>query len=165
MHGLVEQRKALLLVGSSKPGPSTSASLGGYLMGALRKGGFETRSLTTNRIIKTDGRRQALITSVNEAQLMVLTFPLYVDCLPYPMIRSLEIIAAHCKTDTGNGMNPKQVVAVVNCGFPEAHHNQTALDICRQFTRQMGWVWSGGLSMGGGGIMVCRNWRRTGVDW
>jgi hypothetical protein len=150
---MTESKTALLLLGSARA-PSTSASLGGYLMHGLGKGGFKTQTLTAWRTIKTSAGRQELIRSVQEAHLMVLAFPLYVDCLPYPLIRSLEIIAAHFKIDDKRSSEtPKQVVAVVNCGFPEAHHNQTALDICRQFACQMGWGWSGGLAMGGGGII------------
>ena len=38
----------------------------------------------------------------------------------------------------------------MNCGFPEPDHNNTALAICRQFAKEVGFNWAGGLSLGGG---------------
>jgi len=60
----------------------------------------------------------------------------------------MELIAKHRKT-TENP--PKQrLLAISNCGFPEAHHNDTALAICRRFALESGIEWAGGLALGGG---------------
>jgi hypothetical protein len=44
-------------------------------------------------------------------------------------------------------------LAIVNCGFPEAIHNETALAICRQFAVEARLDWMGGLAIGGGGML------------
>ena len=44
-------------------------------------------------------------------------------------------------------------MAIVNCGFPEHAHNDLSLEMCRLFAEQAGWRWSGGLSLGGGGVI------------
>jgi hypothetical protein len=43
---------------------------------------------------------------------------------------------------------------LVNCGFPEAVHADTALAICRLFGEQANLDWIGGLAIGGGGMLA-----------
>ncbi len=38
----------------------------------------------------------------------------------------------------------------MNCGFPEASQNRTALAICRRFAAEAGFEWAGGLALGMG---------------
>ena len=48
------------------------------------------------------------------------------------------------------------LVAICQCGFPEAVHDQVALEICANFARAAGFEWAGGLAMGGGGLIDAR---------
>jgi len=142
--------QALLLVGSPKGQNSTSASLGNYLFDRLRIKGFETQMLLAHRAIRDQRSQEALRHSVAKADLMVLSFPLYIDCLPFPMIRALEIISEQTRRDHGR---IQRIAALANCGFPEAFHTETALAICGQFARETGRRWAGGLALGGGGVI------------
>ena len=45
-------------------------------------------------------------------------------------------------------------IAIANCSFPEARHNDTALAICAEFARENGFAWMGGLALGGGEGLV-----------
>ena len=70
------------------------------------------------------------------------------DSLPAPVIETLERIAVHRQ---GQENTRRQLfAAIANCGFPEAHHNATALAICETFARQAGFAWAGSLAVGGG---------------
>ena len=91
---------------------------------------------------------------VDESDLIILAFPLYVDCLHSQVIKTLELIAEHEK-DKGV-MATKRFVAISNSGFPEANHNSIALAVCRIFAKQVGFMWAGGLAMGGGGLISGR---------
>jgi hypothetical protein len=73
---------------------------------------------------------------------------LYVDSIPYLVTKTLELIAGHRQDRSERG--GQRLVAVANCGFPEAQHNETALAICRRFAREARFEWVGGLSLGGG---------------
>jgi hypothetical protein len=44
----------------------------------------------------------------------------------------------------------RRFACLVNCGFPEAHQNETAIRVCLQFAREAGFGWAGGLGLGGG---------------
>lgn len=141
-------RRAVLLVGSPRTRKSTSASLGTYLFEQLKARGVETEVIQIYTSINSTAKTQALVHAVNNADLTVLAFPLYVDSLPAPVISALEKIAAN-----RNGL-ASNFAAIANCGFPEAHHNETALATCAEFTRQHGFNWLGSLALGGGEGLV-----------
>lgn len=146
------RKKALLLVGSAKPqGHSSSEAIGVYLLDQLNKHGVDSEVHFVHRAMRSEARRQALQEAIGNADLFILAFPLYVDCLPYLVIKALEGIAAHLRR-SGVDRQPR-FLAIANCGFPEAHHNDVALDICRHFSEQAGLRWAGGLSLGGGGMV------------
>lgn len=141
-------RRAVLLVGSPRTRKSTSASLGTYLFEQLKSRGVETEVIQVYTSINSPAKTQAMLDAVNNADLTVLAFPLYVDSLPAPVIEALEKIAAH------RNSSPSKFAAIANCGFPEARHNDTALAICAEFAHQTGFDWLGSLALGGGEGLV-----------
>jgi hypothetical protein len=140
--------QVLLLIGSAKRNRSTSEVLGTTLLERLGEHGLEGETLFLHRSVHTEERRQELLAATERADIIVLATPLYVDALPYLVVRALELIAEHRRTSPNAGR--QRLVSILNCGFPEAHHNDTALAICRQFAREAGFEWAGGLSLGGG---------------
>jgi hypothetical protein len=145
-------KQVLLLVGSAKQeGHSTSEALGAYLVAQLAAHGYRVEKQHVHRTLRTPQRRQELLTAVDQADLLILAFPLYVDCLPYLVTDALELIAAHRQSQAA----PRAIrfVAIANCGFPEAQHNATALAICCEFARVAQFDWAGGLALGQGGAV------------
>jgi multimeric flavodoxin WrbA len=150
-------RNALLLVGSPRTKKSTSHALGSYLFEQLSARKIETKTIHIHTSIRSAERMKTLLAEVNAADLVLLAFPLYVDSLPAPTIEALERIAAHRASNVGT--NPHQTrrqlfAAISNCGFPEPHHNATALAICANFAQQTGFNWAGSLSLGAGEGMI-----------
>ena len=137
-----------MLVGSAKRPRSNSESLGSYLCQRLAERGFETETLRLYRALRSEEGIEALLAASDRADVVVLATPLYVDSLPSLVIRALELIAAH--RQGGAAPQAQRLVALLNCGFPEAEHNDTALAICRQFAHEAGFEWAGGLALGGG---------------
>ncbi len=141
--------RALLIVGSPRvKSPSTSGVLGGYVVEQLKQRGWETESLTLRgHLLQGEGQTEFLA-AVDRANLILLAFPLYIDSLPFLMMKSLEVMAEHISARSQE--SPKWLFAIANNGFPEAHHNAVALGICRQFAADTGMVWSGCLALGAG---------------
>lgn len=139
---------ALLIVGSGKPRFSNSEALGLYLVKRLTGLGVATEVVRTRQALKKHADPAAFLETVERADLLVLTFPLFVDSLPAQVTRALELIAARRRANPAP--KPQQFAALVNCGFPEAVHNETALAICKQFAKETGIAWAGGLALGGG---------------
>jgi hypothetical protein len=142
---------AALLVGSPKGPNSTSNSLGTYLLEKLQQNDVNTKKAYIHQSLSSDKNRTALLQLIDESDLIIIAFPLYVDSLHSQVIETLELIAEHEKTKNKQG--EKSFVAIANCGFPEAKHNYTALAVCRLFAQQTGFRWAGGLAMGGGGMI------------
>jgi len=143
---------AALLVGSPKGPDSTSNSLGTYLIEKLEQKGVTSETIYICQSLSSDEKRNAMLQLVDESDLIILAFPLYVDSLHSQMVKTLELIAEHEKGKTE--LDKKSLVAISNSGFPEARHNNTALAVCRIFAKQVGFKWAGGLAIGGGGAIA-----------
>lgn len=137
-------RSALLLVGSPRTRNSTSHSLGEYLMQQLAARDIATNTAFLYTTLGQPAKLQALFDQLDDTDLIVLTFPLYIDTLPAPVIRFLELLAARAHS------TPKRFAVIGNCGFPEAHQLANALAICAEFAHTAGFAWQGGLALGGG---------------
>jgi hypothetical protein len=141
--------RAVLLVGSAKPsGTSTSEALGRYLCGRLAERGVATTVLFVGRSPQANAEAR-LSAALAEADLFVLASPVYVDSLPYLVIRALE----HVFRATTPRRPQCRFAALINCGFPEAEQCRTALDITRAFARRTGLAWAGGLALSEGGAI------------
>jgi hypothetical protein len=142
------QKKALLLVGSPRGPKSISEYLGTYFTGKLQEKGIETEKVQLYSSMKSDEEKEHLFSSIDRSDILILTFPLYVDSLPSLVTKVLEMISEHRKSIENPGR--QQFVAIANNGFPEVHQNDTALAICRHFARETRMEWAGSLSVGGG---------------
>ena len=140
-----------LLIGSPRGGRSTSAQLGGFLVARLQKRGWTADTATARTAIANVTAWTEFERAVAAADLVIVATPLYVDSLPAPLIETFERLYASRR----NSAPPKQqrLVAIMNCGFPEASQNATALAICRCFARRAGFRWDGGLALGMGGML------------
>ena len=140
---------ALLLVGSPKGSLSISATLGKNLISRLEEFDFSAEEVYIYKHIEKEDKQKELLLKIDRADLIILAFPLYVDCLPSGVIKALELISDYRKLQD----NPKKqkFAVIINCGFPEAEHNNTAIRICRIFSREVGFEWMGALKIGMGG--------------
>ena len=145
---MISKKRVLLLIGSAKEKPSTSESLGTYLLEKLSVEGFSTETLFIHKTLRSDKSRRRLLEVISEADIIVIVTPLYIDSLPYVVIRAMELIAKD--RETKNDLQEQRLLCIVNCGFPEAHHNDMALAMLRQFARETGFQWAGGLALGAG---------------
>ncbi len=150
-------QKALLLIGSPKGKASTSWAIGDYFLRKLETGGLETEEMFISAALRTPESRNDMLAAVDAADLVIVSFPLYIDQLPAPLIQALELIADHrkAKPAAAPGADPHagRLAAIVHCGFPETFQNQAAVDIMRRFAKEAGFVWAGELSMGMGGAV------------
>lgn len=139
-------RKALILVGSVRP-RSNSAGLAKGLGDLLTAKGVDVESMRLIPDNLAGDKWQTLSSAWERADLIVLSFPLYVDSLPSYVIRGLEQLAARFSPQENSG---KSFAVICNCGFPEAEQTAIALSICQMFAEQAGLNWLGGLPQSGG---------------
>lgn len=146
---LAAPQTAALVVGSAKArGTSVSESLAHALRTRLDCAGIMVDTHFATDFLRDDGAAETA-RRIAAADLVVLVTPLYVDAFPALATRALECIAMA----RAHAPSPGRFSAIVNCGFPEAEHTRTALRIARHFADRAGYVWSGGLPLGGGGAI------------
>jgi len=143
-------KKALLLSGSPRK-RSTSSVLGDELSVYLRERDWQTDRIRILPSLRDREKRARLTEALDEADLVVLLSPLYVDSFPAPVTEALESVAESRRKDPPH--KNQGFMAVLNCGFPEASQNYTALAIARQFALETGFTWLGGLALGMGGAI------------
>lgn len=80
------------------------------------------------------------------SDILILVFPLYVDCLPSEVIQFL------CDFEqwTKKSSKPITVYAVVNCGFYEGIQSKHAIQIIKNFCDKVGYKWRFGIGIGAG---------------
>lgn len=140
-------RRALVLIGSPK-GPDASASgrLSRILTARLEEGGW-----SIDRLSLYDADEGGLLSSISESDLVILASPLYVDSLPAPVIKWMELIAKERERRPIDEGSPR-FVALLNCGFVEPKHNAVAERICRRFASHARFEWYGAISLGCAGM-------------
>jgi hypothetical protein len=147
-------RRALLLVGSPKTkSPSTSGVLGEELLGRLAAAAWETESLTLKPSTFREAGEAEFLAAVDRADLVLLTFPLYIDTVPYLVGKALEVVAKH-RLAAVDDARPQGLFVLANNGFPEAHQNNLALSVVRLFAARSGMAWLGAMAMGAGEAML-----------
>jgi hypothetical protein len=86
-----------------------------------------------------------MLDAIKGADIVILTAPLYDDCQPYLVTRTMELIADR------QDMAGKRLIPIVNCGFSEAGQiTAVAIPIYRKFASIVGFEWVGSLAIGGG---------------
>jgi hypothetical protein len=153
-------QKALLLIGSPGNLRSNSNQIGQYLVRRFGDAGWDADTECICQVVRDEDKLRSVINKIDGSDLVILSFPLYVDSLPAPMIRFLEIL-----NDRRKGMQrmDQRMMAVCQSGFPESHHNDYALRVCSIFARDAGFRWVGGLSVGGGGAIGRRDLQEGGA--
>lgn len=131
---------ALILCGSPKREKGASFEMGSYLARRFEAAGVRT-------VVRSTAHRDTLLADVRAADLLVLSFPLYADGIPARLKEALMLIST---AEAG----PKRCAALVQCGFLESSQNDSAIEMCRLFARDAGFVWLGGLGRGAGGMLA-----------
>lgn len=143
-------RRALLLSGSPRTA-STSQVVGEYLLEELAKLGWETGLQRIYSSIKSEEAWTILAGEAADADLLILSAPLYVDSFPSGVIRMMERLAMDRRLRSGG--QSQRLIAIVNSGFPEPVQIQTVMEIAKRFARETGLIWAGGISLGSGGAI------------
>ena len=144
-------RNVLLLIGSPRCEASNSYVIGKFLVDKLKEKGLVSDEGFVNRLVNSPEGTEKLLKSIDNADVIVLATPLYVDSLPALTMKALELINEHRKT-----MPPTKqqlLVAIMNSGFPEKEHMDIALKIMRNFAQASDFRWGGGIRVGWGGAL------------
>lgn len=134
----MKSNSILLLSGSHRGIKTTTNSILNYIEKKLSTSNiaiFRKQVPVTNSEIQFISQINDVL---HQCDTIVLCFPLYFDTLPYPLISTLELLSNQI-------MNNKRInfFTIVHCGLPEAAHCDNALNVCKSFSENMGFHYSG----------------------
>ncbi len=151
-------KRVVLLYGSPKRKGGSSASFGDYVLSKLSHEDVVKEIHHVGEAIKNEVKWNALSDSLNNADTVILTFPLYWDSLPSHLTRALERLYFGRKEIE----KIPNFYVIVHNGFPEPWHNEVAVKICNCFSEKIGYRWQGALNIGGGAAVAGRPLEETG---
>ena len=135
-------KKILLINGSPKGKKAASFAILKYLESKLPEAGC--RVISVKDYHAKPEEMDGLVSSATD---IVISFPLYVDCIPAVTQYFLEEVKEIRRE------NPANLYVIVNCGFPEGEQAETALNIMQCFAQGRGFTWKRGIGIGMGGMI------------
>lgn len=151
---------AVLMASPRGTGTSTSESLATDLGARLAGAGATVHVVRATECVRGAAEAERAARRLAEADVLVVATPMYIDTLPYPGLLALQHVARNRRADPRR--RPCRVVALVNCGFPEAVQMRGLLAVLRGFADEAGCTWAGALPVGGGEAIHGRPLAETG---
>lgn len=136
--------KIAFINGSPKAKHSTSASILTDLKTALSKN-LEIIPVELHKAVISEKDMEKLKT----CDTLVFAFPLYVDGIPSHLLSCLTALETAPWQDKRG-----RVYGIVNCGFYEGIQAEPALKVLENWCAKAGFLWSGGIGIGGGGALA-----------
>lgn len=146
----MQQRSIILLNGSPKPGQSTSGAMSDFMAGHFEKNNQEPKQVKICAYLKSDEKVRTLVEYIKTADIVILFTPLYVDSVPYHVIKFMEIIREQLEE---HHTNANKKFAVFCQSGMERTKNRVALEICKCFAGTAGFDFAGGFALGFAGIL------------
>jgi ferredoxin-NADP reductase/multimeric flavodoxin WrbA len=142
----LEPRVALLVASARPAGESTSLAIAQYLAHQLESHEAQVEIVMAHAFARDAATANHAAASLARADVLGIVSPLYVDTLPYLAILALQRTQAL----RAQAPTPQRVIGIINSGFPEPEQSRFAFATLREFAREAGSYFAGGLSIGGG---------------
>ena len=91
---------------------------------------------------------EKVLNSINESEVIVFAFPLYVDSPPSIMLEFLDYII-----DKKIDLEGKLIYTIINCGFREGKQNITAVIIIKRWCQKVNATYGSSILIGAGEIV------------
>lgn len=142
-----------LLINGSPRRNGTSASFARTMKSLLEENGRHVEIVNVMDFFSQKKSNNELRSLIDGSGTIGLITPMYVDFLPYPDIRLLEML----HDDFFKGLEGKNFFAICQFGFPDVELGKPLIESCRIFAKSVYMKWLGGLSYGGGAIIDGKN--------
>jgi len=146
----MKKNNVLILNGSPKINNSSSKSLAEFMENELNKKGVDPKIRRVSTCIASEQGVVELMECIREADLLFLISPLYVDSLPYNVIKMLELIKIYIGPDTGN--RSKKFFALSHSGL-DVTKNDVSVRIYERFAKELNFNFGGSLALGTSSII------------
>ncbi len=125
--------------------PKVKSSASSALLDDL-KGYFAENAEVVNFGFHSSAITKEVIEELTETDAWVFAYPLYVDGIPGHLLSCL------IQLEEARIQNPQiHIYGIVNCGFYEGIQAELALKLLQNWSLKAGFIWGGGIGVGGGG--------------
>ncbi|MEJ6951582.1 NAD(P)H-dependent oxidoreductase [Natronospora cellulosivora (SeqCode)] len=153
-------KKVLTLLGSTRGRKTASESIVNYLFEKKEFKQMELSKYLAHEIFKKKEKLDEFLLAAKNADTIIISSPVYVHSLPYPLTVVLESMADKENKDCWQGKN---FFAIIHCGYPEEIQRKASLDICKNFANQTAMNWMGGIGFAGTPIIDGRPLEEVGM--
>ena len=146
----MDKKNVVFILGSPRKKKNT------YVFAKSLMKSFEDRGNPTRIFYSIDNFENLtdkLIGTLRNSHIVCFLCPLYADYLPYPMIKTMEMILR----DQKQVLEGKYLFGFSQCAFPFWRLNEGSLKAMEIFGKQAKMKWLGGLAYGGAGMMACND--------
>ena len=99
---------------------------------------------------RTSEKNNEDLEQISKCNVILFTFPLYVDGIPSHLLRCLYQMEKYFNSNKSNDIS---VYTIVNIGFYEGKQASIAIEMMRNWTEKANLKWGQGIGIGGGGMM------------
>lgn len=109
-----------------------------------------------------------MIAKLQNADAWIISCPLYVDGIPGHLLSCLAELEKYSREKYNRKNETPEphsiyIYGIVNCGFYEGIQTETALEILENWCKKAGFIWGGGIGIGGGGGLAMMNSPKPGT--
>ncbi|TYB30751.1 MAG: NAD(P)H-dependent oxidoreductase [Candidatus Mcinerneyibacterium aminivorans] len=156
---MYKNQKITALIGSTQHN-STSKAMVDYLQQKFSNHDIKIDTYKACEVYQNEQKFTDLVTHISQNSLFLICAPVYIDSLSYPLISTLEQIYS-CKDDSI--FHDKKLIAIIHSGFPEKIHRESAIEICYNFAKTMGFDWQGVVDFGVSSIIEGKPLKELGI--
>ena len=139
-------KRAYIICGDFQQQPTTTDTVAEYIAAQLSKQGWQAQIVRTADLLRQGNCVMELAKQLNNSDLLVAAFSAGHSSLPPQFVKILEAISASRVNEHGTGL-PR--FAAIACCNDDGHQAETAMELCRFFSKGTGMTWAGGLRVCG----------------
>ena len=140
-------KNILTIIGSPRGIKGSSESIADSLVERLNKKEHACTKILLRKEIES---QDSLVSLIDNADVIILSFPIYENSTPGLVTRFFELVYEN-KEQLKN--KKRKMLVISNSGFPEPEANTCALTHCRLFAQEMGFEWMGGFGVAPGTLI------------
>lgn len=142
-------KKLCYIICSPKGKKSTSKLISDVISKGIDSDKIESSFIFINKNFED---YDEIFNAINDAEIIIYSFPLYVDSLPAHMLNFLVEYEKFIKDNSRSSSISPNVYAISNCGFLEGTQNNNAIKIIENFCAKVNFNWMYGLGIGAAGF-------------